>query len=152
MVIPFEKEYRQKFYELEEKIFDSSFWSEGNMQRRFEERFGEYTKLGARAVSSGGAALLAILEYVGVRGKDVIVPANTFWADVRAVQLAGGNPVFADCNKEDLCLSLEDLKKKVTDNTKAVIIVHIGGHIAFQVNEIADYCKLKGIELETAEW
>ena len=147
MIIPFEKEYREEFYKLEEQIFDSNFWSEGNMQKQFEKEFGEYVKLGARAVASGGAALLAILEYVGVKGKDVIVPSNTFWADARAVQMAGGNVVFADCNKDDLCLSLEDLKKKVTPNTKAVIVVHIGGHIAFQIEEIAAFCKENDIEL-----
>lgn len=147
MIIPFEKEYRERFYELQEQIFDSNFWSEGEMQRTFEKKFGEYVKLGARAVSSGGAALLAILEYVGVKGNDVIVPANTFWADARAVQMAGGNVIFADCNKEDLCLSLEDLKRKVTPNTKAVIVVHIGGHIAFQIEEIAKYCKENDIAL-----
>lgn len=81
MVIPFEHEYRQKFYDLEEKIFDSNFWSEGQMQRTFEDKFGEYTKLGAKAISSAGAGLLAVLEYIDVRGYDVIVPANTFWAD-----------------------------------------------------------------------
>lgn len=147
MIIPFEEEYRKKFYKLEEEIFDSNFWSEGSMQKTFEQKFGEYVKLGARAIASAGAGLLAILEYVGVKGKDVIVPANTFWADARAVQMAGGNVVFADCNREDLCLSLEDLKKKVTDNTKAVIVVHIGGHIAFQIEEIARYCEEKGIAL-----
>ena len=147
MVIPFEEEYRKKFYELEEQIFNSNFWSEGKMQQIFEQKFGQYVKLGAKAVSSGGAGLLAILEYVDVRGKDVIVPANTFWADARAVQMAGGSVIFADCNKEDLCLSLDDLKKKVTDNTKAVIVVHIGGHLAFQIEEIAKYCEEKGIAL-----
>ena len=147
MVIPFEREYREEFYRLEEQIFNSSFWSEGDMQRTFEREFGEYVKLGARAVSSGGAALLAILDYIDVRGKDVIVPSNTFWADARAVQLAGGNVIFADCNREDLCLSIEDLEKKVTPNTKAVIVVHIGGHIAFQIDEIVAYCKKKNIEL-----
>lgn len=147
MIIPFEEEYRKKFYDLEEKIFDSNFWSEGQMQKTFEEKFGEYTKLGARAVSSGGAGLYAVLEYVGVRGYDVIVPANTFWADARAVQMAGGNVVFADCNKEDLCLSVEELERKVTPKTKAVIVVHIGGHIAFQINEIAEFCERRGIAL-----
>ena len=147
MIIPFEEEYRKKFYELENQIFESNFWSEGKMIRTFEDKFGEYCKIGARAVSSGGAALLAILEYVGVQGKEVIVPANTFWADARAVQYAGGKPVFADCNKNDLCISLEDIKRKVTSETKAVIVVHIGGHIAFQIKEIAKYCEEKGIAL-----
>lgn len=147
MVIPFEEEYRKKFYALEEQIFSSNFWSEGKMLRTFEEQFGAYTKLGARAVSSGGAGLLAILDYLDVRGKDVFVPSNTFWADARAVKLAGGCPVYVDCNREDLCMSLRDLKQKVTENTKAVIVVHIGGHIAFEIKEIAEFCRQKGIYL-----
>lgn len=147
MVIPFEEEYRKKFFELENRIFDSNFWSEGDILREFEEKFGEYVKLGSRAVSSGGAGLLAILEYIGVKGKDVLVPSNTFWADARAVKLAGGHPAYVDCNKNDLCMSFEDMKAKITENTKAVIVVHIGGHIAFQIEEIAAFCKEKGIYL-----
>lgn len=147
MVIPFEEEYRKKFYELEEQIFDSNFWSEGKMLRTFEEKFGEYVKLGAKAVSSGGAGLLAILDYIDVNGKDVLVPSNTFWADARAVKLAGGNPIYVDCNRNDLCMSFEDMKAKITENTKAVIVVHIGGHIAFQIEEIASFCKAQGIYL-----
>ena len=147
MVIPFEKEYREKFFELQTEIFDSNFWSEGKMLRTFEDKFGEYVKLGARAVTNGGSALTTILSYIDVKGKDVIVPDNTFWADAQAVKMAGGNVVFADCNKNDLCLSVEDLKKKVTDNTKAVIVVHIGGHIAFEIEGIAKFCEEKGIYL-----
>lgn len=147
MILPFEVEYRNKFYALEERIFESNFWSEGTVLREFEEKFGEYVKLGARGIANGGAGLLAILDYIDVKGKDVIVPANTFWADARAVKKAGGKVIYADCNKEDLCLSLEDLKKKVTTDTKAVIVVHIGGHIAFQIEDIATFCKEKGIYL-----
>lgn len=147
MLIPFESEYRKKFYELEEEIFDSNFWSEGSILQRFEKEFGEYIKLGARGVSNGGAGLLAILDYIDVKGKDVIVPANTFWADARAVKKSGGNVIYADCNRDDLCLSLEDLRQKITPKTKAVIVVHIGGHIAFQIEEIADFCKERDIYL-----
>lgn len=147
MVIPFEEEYRKKFYDLENQIFDSNYWSEGKMLRLFEEKFGQYVELGARALSSGGAGLLAILDYIDVSGKDVLVPANTFWADARAVKLAGGNPIYVDCNKYDLCMNFEDMQEKITENTKAVIVVHIGGHIAFQIEEISEYCKEKGIYL-----
>ncbi len=147
MIIPFEEEYRKRFYELENQIFESNYWSEGKMLRKFEEKFGQYVKLGARALSSGGAGLLAILDYIGIAGKDVLVPSNTFWADARAVKLAGGNPIYVDCNKDDLCMSFEDMKAKITENTRAVIIVHIGGHIAFQIEKIAEYCKRKDIYL-----
>lgn len=147
MLIPFEEPYRKKFFELENDIFNSNFWSDGIYTCRFEETFGNYVGCNARAVSSGGMALYAILEYIDVKNCDVIVPVNTFWADVRAVQLAGANVIYADCNREDLCLSLEDLKHKCTKNTKAVIIVHIGGHLAFQIEEISVFCKENGIYL-----
>lgn len=147
MIIPFEEEYRKRFYELENQIFDSNFWSEGKMLRTFEEKFGEYVKLDSKAVSSGGAGLLAILDYIDVSGKDVLVPSNTFWADARAVKLAGGRPVYVDCNRDDLCMSFEDMKVKITENTKAVIVVHIGGHIAFQIEEIAAFCRERGVYL-----
>lgn len=147
MIIPFEREYRDRLYQLEEEIFDSNFWSEGKMLKQFEDVFGHYVKLGAKAVTNGGTALLTILEYIGVKDKDVIVPDNTFWATSLSVNKAGGNVIFADCNKEDLCLSLESLILKVTKNTKAVIVVHIGGHIAFEINEIAAFCKERNIFL-----
>ena len=147
MVIPFEEEYRKKFYALEEKIFESNMWTEGEMLHTFEDKFGAYVHMGARGIADGGAALLAILSYLDVRGKDVIVPDNTFWADAQAVKYAGGKVVFADCNKDDLCLSFEDLKRKITNNTKAVIVVHIGGHVAFEIEKIAAFCKEKGIHL-----
>ena len=81
MVIPFEEEYRKKFYALEEKIFESNMWSEGQMLRDFEDGFGEYVHTGAGAIADGGAALLSILSYIDVKGKDVIVSFNTSWAD-----------------------------------------------------------------------
>ena len=46
-----------------------------------------------------------------------------------------------------MCLSLDSLKSSITENTKAIIVVHIGGHMAFEINEISDYCKNKGIFL-----
>ncbi|MBI2251213.1 MAG: DegT/DnrJ/EryC1/StrS family aminotransferase [Armatimonadetes bacterium] len=147
MKIPFEKKYREEYYKLLNQVFDSSFLSEGKMTERFEEIFGNYVKSKALALASGGAALLALLEYVNIKGKEVILPSNTFMADIRAVERAGGIPVLADCNKEDLCLSFEDLKKKITSKTKAVILVHIGGHLAFQVYEIAGYLRKKNIPL-----
>ena len=147
MEIPFEQEYREKFFKLSNEVFESNFWSDGPMLRRFEEAFELYTGLPSRGINSGGAGLLSILDYLDVRGKDVLVPANTFWATPRAVQLAGGNVIYGDCNREDLCLSLEDLKKKVTPDTKAVIVVHIGGYLAFQIEEIAEFCKDRRIAL-----
>ncbi len=147
MVLPFGEKCREDFYKLLDNVFDSNMWSDGEMQRRFEIMFKSFTGIESRAVSSGGAGLLAILEYINVKDKDVVVPANTFWATAQAVKKAGGHVVYADCNKNDLCISLESLERVVTKNTKAVIIVHIGGHIAFQIEEIKAFCESKGIYL-----
>ena len=147
MIIPFETEQRKKFYQLLNRVFDSSFWSEGAMIRTFEEKFGEFIGLPARTVANGGAGLLAILEYIDVKGKDVIVPANTFWATAQAVKKAGGRVIYADCNRADLCLSFEDMKSRVTKDTQAVIVVHIGGHIAFEIDKIVEFCRQNNIYL-----
>lgn len=147
MVLPFEKEYREKYYKLLDEIFDSNFWSDGKMTRNFEEKFEEFTNLYSCAVTNGGSGLLSILEYVDVRGKEVIVPANTFWATAQAAKKAGAAVVYADCNREDLCMSYDDMVSKVTSDTKAVIVVHIGGHIAFEIEKIAAYCEEHHIAL-----
>lgn len=147
MVLPFEREYRDRYYELLDQVFESNFWSDGRMTEEFEERFGEYTGLHACAVSNGGSGLLSILEYVDVRGKDVIVPANTFWATAQAAKKAGARVIYADCNKEDLCMSYNDMVNRITPDTRAVIIVHIGGHIAFEIEKIAEYCEKHNIAL-----
>lgn len=147
MVLPFEREYRERYYKLLDEVFASNYWSDGKMTRAFEELFGEFTGLDACAVTSGGAGLLSILEYAGVRGGEVIVPTNTFWATAQAAKKAGADVVYADCRREDLCMCYEDMASRVTPRTKAVILVHIGGHIAFDTERIAGYCKDHGLAL-----
>ncbi|AAS97476.1 DegT/DnrJ/EryC1/StrS family aminotransferase [Nitratidesulfovibrio vulgaris] len=147
MRVIIEEAYRQRLHERLEEVFDSGFLSDGPMTRRFEEAFGTFTGLGAKAVSNGGAGLWALLEYAGVRGGEVIVPANTFWATALAARRAGATPVYADCCRDDLCLDLEDVRRKVTPATRAVVLVHIGGHIAFRAEEIASFCRERGIAL-----
>lgn len=147
MKIPFSKEYRQQYYKLLEEVFDSNFWSEGHKVKAFEEAFSSNTRLESIAFSNGGAALLALFTYAGVSGYEVIVPANTFYATAVAAKMAGAKVIYADCNREDLCISIESIKQRVTSRTKAVCVVHIGGHIAFQIEEIASFCKENGLYL-----
>lgn len=147
MVLPFEEEYRKKYYQLLDEVFESNFWSDGKMTQIFEEKFEAFTNLHSCAMTSGGAGLLSIFEYINVRGYDVIVPTNTFWATTQAAKMAGANIIYADCNKEDLCLSYQDVVNKVTPNTKAVVVVHIGGHIAFDIDKITAFCKEHNIAL-----
>ena len=63
MNIPFEIEYRKKYYQLLDEIFNSNFLSEGKMVKRFEEEFCKFTGIPSLAVTNGGTALLSIFEY-----------------------------------------------------------------------------------------
>ena len=61
---------------------------------------------------------------------------------------AGAHVEFVDCNRDDLCISFDDFVRKAEEHKpKAAWLVHIGGHIAFQVEEIAEYCRSEGIAL-----
>ncbi|WP_294349856.1 aminotransferase class I/II-fold pyridoxal phosphate-dependent enzyme [uncultured Clostridium sp.] len=147
MKIYFSDENIKQYNKYAEEIFKSNFWTEGNMIRSFEEESEEVFGLPSCAVSNGGAGLYLLFQYADVKGKDVIIPSNTFWATARAAKMAGANVIYADCNKEDLCLSFESLKEKITPNTAAVAVVHIGGHIAFEIEKIAKFCKERNIAL-----
>jgi dTDP-4-amino-4,6-dideoxygalactose transaminase len=146
--IGFEKRDIKKLYRYWDEIFKSHRWTEGKFTKLFEEKWSQYNQAYAVAFSSWSGAALAALEFFGVKGKVVLCPSNTFVATPLSVIKAGGIVEFVDCNKYDLCMSLEDLKVKVEKYKPiAVWVVHIGGHIAFQINEIAEFCKEKGIIL-----
>jgi dTDP-4-amino-4,6-dideoxygalactose transaminase len=69
-------------------------------------------------------------------------------ATPRAIEHAGGRPVFVDCNRDDLCVSFEDFERKAREHKpKAAVVVHIGGHIAFEIDKIAEFCRAEGIFL-----
>ena len=78
----------------------------------------------------------------------MLCPSNTFMATPLAVEACGGRAGFVDCNREDLCMSFDDLERKVAaERPHAVFLVHIGGHIAFDVDRIASLCRSEGIVL-----
>jgi len=124
-----------------------SFLSMGNYCKEFEEKFASY--VGSKfsvATNTGSSALEAILSAIDVRGSDVIVPTNTFAATPFAVLRAGGRPVFADCTN-DLTVDPDDVKKKITNDTKAVVTVHIGGLVSPRTRDLMDICEKDGIPL-----
>ncbi len=101
----------------------------------------------AVAVSSGTAALEIILRSIGVAGRDVIVPANTFFATAEAALRAGGTPVFADIDPLTFALSPQTVAAALTSQTVAVMLVHIGGLITPRVGELRRYCAEQGLTL-----
>lgn len=146
--IGFEKEDSGKLYKMWDEIIETHKWSESKFTQLFEEKWSKYNKLDSVAFSSWGGAALAAWEFFDLSGKTVLCPSNTFMATPLSAIKAGGKVEFVDCNKEDLCMSAADLKIKIDKyNPSAVFVVHIGGHIALQINEITELCKNKGILL-----
>jgi len=112
------------------------------MLERFEARWAEWNGLPSLGLSSWAGGALAALEFAGVRGETVLCPSNTFMATPLAALKAGAEVEFVDCNREDLCMSFDDFEAKAEKRKpRAAILVHIGGHIAFEVERIAAYCR-----------
>ena len=118
------------------------------MTSRFEEAWAAWNSLGSVAFGGWTGAALAALDFAGVEGEAVLCPSNTFMATPLAIIRAGGRPVFVDCNRDDLCMSAEDFERKASEHEpRAAVLVHIGGHLAFEVERITEYCRSEGIFL-----
>jgi dTDP-4-amino-4,6-dideoxygalactose transaminase len=129
-------------------VLDSQRWSEGELTARFEAAWAAHDGLPAVALSSWTGGALAALEWAQVRGRKVVVPSNTFMATPLAVLAAGATPVFGDCRRDDLCLSLSEVERLIDlHDPAAVFLVHIGGHIAFDAEAIARCCRERGVVL-----
>jgi dTDP-4-amino-4,6-dideoxygalactose transaminase len=118
------------------------------MLEAFERRWAEWNGLPALGLSSWAGGALAALRFAEVAGETVLCPSNTFMATPLAAIAAGAEVEFVDCRRDDLCMSFEDFEAKAEKHRpRAAIVVHIGGHVAFDVERIAAYCRERGIFL-----
>jgi dTDP-4-amino-4,6-dideoxygalactose transaminase len=112
------------------KVLRSKWLSTGPVTERFERAYSRYLGGGfALAVSNGTAALHLALACMDLKqGDEVILPSLTFVATANAVLYVGGKPIFADLvSTDDLNISPEEIEKKVSKRTKAIVVMHYGG-------------------------
>jgi perosamine synthetase len=146
--IGFDHRDRDRLHALIDEVLDSERWSEASMNTRFEAAWEEWNGLPAVALSSWAGGTLAALDFAGVEGETVLCPSNTFMATPLAAACAGARVEFVDCNREDLCMSFTDFEAKAEQHRpRAALLVHIGGHLAFDSEPIAAYCRENGIFL-----
>jgi dTDP-4-amino-4,6-dideoxygalactose transaminase len=146
--IGFDHRDRARLHELWDRIFDEDRWSEGALTAEFEEAWARWNGLEGVAFNGWTGAALAALTWARVRGETVLCPSNTFMATPLAAIHAGAHVEFVDCNRDDLCMSFDDLERKVHQHRpRAVFLVHIGGHLAFDIEAIAELCRSEGILL-----
>ena len=110
-------------------VLRSDWLTTGPAVEQFEQAIAEFTGAPhAVAVSSGTAALHAAVHALGIgTGDDVIVPAMTFAATANVVAYQGARPVFADVDPGTLLIDPQDVKRKITPRTRAVIAVDYAG-------------------------
>lgn len=122
----------------------------GTHVRAFEKTAASFLK--ARyviAVSSGTAALQASLHALNIKkGDEVLVPSFTFVATANSIVSTGARPVFVDITKKNYTIDPDDLQRKITKKTKAIMPVHLYGNVApvKRISEIATKHNLPIIE------
>ncbi len=141
------------------EVLRSDWLTTGPKVPEFEEAIAGFcdAKYGV-AVSSGTAALHTAMYAIGIGpGDEVIVPAMTFAATANCVVYQGGRPVFADVERETLLIDIDDVRRKITNKTKAIIAMDYAGqpcdydalrHIAEEhgLFLVADACHSLGAE------
>lgn len=119
-----------------------------DITQKFEREFADW--LGAKyalAHNNGTAAIHGALFGLGVgRGDEVICPSMTYWASAVPVYSLGGTVVFADIDPDTLCLDPIDLEKKITDRTKAIMVVHYAGYPA-EMDAIMDIARRRNLKV-----
>ena len=124
----------------------SDFITQGPKIKEFEEVLCRYT--GARfavAVTNGTAALHLACLASGIKtGDEVITPPMTFIASANCVLYCAGTPVFCDIQRDTANIDIEQINKKISGKTKAVIPVHFAGHPC-DLEEINKIAKKNGL-------
>jgi dTDP-4-amino-4,6-dideoxygalactose transaminase len=121
---------------------------ESKYVKEFEDKFAKMSDAKyALACSNGTTAIELALKSLGVYNKKVLIPSNTFFATSVAVTNAGGIIELLDMEPESFSICLKDLESKITSETGAVIIVHIGGIISHDISKIVDLCKKHNVPL-----
>src|SRR6266545_1929543 len=146
--IQFLPEDRTWIAERIQEVLASGQLTLGRYGAEFERRFSALcgTKH-AVAVNSGTSALEIILRSLGVEGKDVLVPTNTFFATAAAVVHAGGRPVLVDMDPESFGIKPEDVERSLTAKTVGLIVVHIGGIVSRRMPELQALAQRQGLWL-----
>ena len=147
---PIWPQYDERERKAIEEVLESRVWwrTPGTKTLHFENDFAKYH--GAKhgiAVTNGTAALEVTMSALGIGpGDEVILPNFTFVATASAVLYAGALPVMVDVSPETYCIDVALAAAAITERTKAIIAVHMGGHPA-DLDVLSALAKQKGIAL-----
>jgi dTDP-4-amino-4,6-dideoxygalactose transaminase len=130
-------------------VFERGYLGMGTDVQQFEELLSDFFGRPAVCVATGTAALQLAVQCCGIGpGDQVLVPSLTYVAAFQAISATGATPVSVDVLDDSLTLDPEDVERKVTKNTKAVMPVYYGGGIRGleQIRAVAGANQLRVIE------
>ena len=141
------EQFQMEFEAKALEVLRSGWYVLGKEVSLFEEEFAAYT--GARncvGVGSGLDALILAVRALGIGADDeVIVQGNTYIASVMGITINGARPVFVEPD-EFYQIDTERIEEKITAKTKAVMVVHLYGHVA-QMDRITALCEKHNLKL-----
>lgn len=123
--------------------------TQGKYKDIFEEKFCKYNgSKYAFAVCNATAALEMVAQMcLFDKGDEIVAPSHTFTSSVYPFVKKEAKVVWADIDLDTRVVTLDSIKKCITKNTKAIVVVHLYGFIIPQIQEIADFAKENGILL-----
>ena len=124
------------------EVINSKRYIKGPEAKEFEKEFAGYLGVKKAVTTSSGTTALHLIYYaLGLgHGDEIIAPSHTFIATVSPAMHLGVKPVFADIEEDTYCIDPDDVRRKITERTKAIVAVHLYGHPADMkpLREIAD--------------
>lgn len=139
--------YQEEFEEKALEVLRSGWYVLGKEVEAFEQEFAAYT--GAKycvGLANGLDALWLAFRILGIgAGDEVLVQANTYIASVMGITINGATPVFVEPDAYHN-IDVEKLEEKITDKTKAILVVHLYGQ-ASRMDEVVRICKKHQLRL-----
>lgn len=130
-------------------VLKDNFFGMGKKVQEFEEALSVFFNQDVVCVVNGTAALHLACQSIGLqKGDEVLVPSLTYVASFQAIKATGATPIPCDVEENTLTISIEDLKTKLSKNTKAIMPVHYAGSVGKldEVYEFANKNNLRVIE------
>lgn len=140
-------QHQKEFEEKAVEVLRSGWYVLGNEVKEFEREFADY--VGAKhcvGLASGLDALWIAFRILGIgKGDEVIVQGNTYIASVMGITINGATPVFVEPD-EYFNIDASKIEEKITDRTKAVLVVHLYGQ-ASNMAPVVELCNKYGLRL-----
>lgn len=123
--------HQETIINLTHRAYEKGYFLDSNEIKLFEQELAKFVgRKYAVAVSSCTDALFFSLKALGIKkGDEVIIPAFSFIASLSPILHCEATPVFLDINPKDLNVFNEEIEQKITEKTKAIIVVHLFGGV-----------------------